>query len=301
MKHLFKVSLAETSYPHYKRAWDLLCQFYAIWDGSVPKLPLDEHNSALFITYLSLLDYAPGTIHSYVSALSHINRLKKGDGLAESHRCKKLLDGIDKSGPPPRALSPITKDLLHKLITSIDFLLHVPYMSLLYKALYVSMFYMCTRVGEVAASHGTTKNVLQLADLELVTNGKSRPYFLVHFSRFKHNKLSQTHSIPVRPTQGPFCPVRLLQNYLRARGASPGPLFRLESGRHLHATQLSATLTKSLSWARMETSTFGTHSFRIGRCTELAKEGASQTYMKFMGRWHSYAFLKYVRPVVFGS
>ena len=34
---------------------------------------------------------------------------------------------------------------------------------------------------------------------------------------------------------------------------------------------------------------------------QLAKDGASEPYIRFMGRWHSDAFLAYVRPSVFGS
>ena len=301
MSHLFHSSLAITSYPQYQRAWRLLCEFYENWQSTIPVLPVTEDVAAMFITYLSMKSYAPSTIHSYISALGHINQLKKGKSLSNSLQCRKLLDGIDKSKPPSKTREPVTLEILHRLIDSTNYIIHDIYTITLYKALYASMFYMCTRVGEVANSHGNSKNVLQLADVQLTNPPNSIPFFTVHFSKFKHNKSSKAHSIPVKPGIAPYCPVKLLQNYLQVRDRTPGPLFKLQSGQSLHATQISHTLTKSLRWAGLDPSKFGTHSFRIGRCSQLAKDGASDSYIRFMGRWHSDAFLGYVRPSVFGS
>ena len=301
LSQLLKHSLAPTSYSQYHRAWKLFNEFHTQWKGVTPTLPVNGDTAAMFIAYLSSRSYAPSTVRSYISALGHINQLKRGAGFSDNIICKKLLDGLDKSNPARKPRDPITLDILHKLIDSTSFILHDTYTICLYKALFSSMFYMCTRVGEVANSHGNCNNILQLSDISLRTPPKSSPYFVVSFSKFKHNKTSRVHSIPVKPSNPPYCPVTLLQNYLRMRGQSPGPLFRLKTGQPLHSTQLSHTLHKSLRWAGLDHSTFGTHSFRIGRCSQLAKDGASEPYIKFMGRWHSDAFLGYVRPSVFGT
>ena len=301
MSHLLQASLAPSSYPQYQRAWKLLSEFSSQWRGTTPVLPISEDTAAMFITYLSFKGYAPSTVHSYISALGHINQLKKGQNFSQSIKCRKLLDGLDKSRPPSRARDPITLEILHKLIDSTSFVIQDSYTSSLYKALYASMFYLCTRVGKVANSHGNTKNILQLSDIQLVTPKSSASYFRVSFSNFKHNKTAKSHSIPLKPSLTHYCPVRLLQKYLGIRGQAPGPLFRLKTGQSVHSTQFSHTLTKSLKWAGLDPQNFGTHSFRIGRCSQLAKDGASEPYIRFMGRWHSDAFLAYVRPSVFGS
>jgi len=41
---------------------------------------------------------------------------------------------------------------------------------------------------------------------------------------------------------------------------------------------------------------FNTHSFRIGRATDMALEGCSDQQIKLAGRWKSYAFKDYIKP-----
>lgn len=40
---------------------------------------------------------------------------------------------------------------------------------------------------------------------------------------------------------------------------------------------------------------FRPHSFRIGRATDLAKQGVSESEIKALGRWESRAFQNYIR------
>ena len=41
---------------------------------------------------------------------------------------------------------------------------------------------------------------------------------------------------------------------------------------------------------------FNTHSFRIGKASDMAKAGASKTQIALAGRWRSNAYLKYIKP-----
>ncbi len=91
-----------------------------------------------------------------------------------------------------------------------------------------------------------------------------------------------------------------MSDWLQIRGVDQGPLFRDVLGRPILASRVSAILKKALSQAGLDPTSFGTHSFRIGRCSDLAKGGASEAQIRFLGRFHSDAFLKYVRPQVFG-
>ena len=44
-----------------------------------------------------------------------------------------------------------------------------------------------------------------------------------------------------------------------------------------------------------DTPRFNTHSFRVGRASDLAIKGASERLIKETGRWNSNAFIDYLR------
>ena len=48
----------------------------------------------------------------------------------------------------------------------------------------------------------------------------------------------------------------------------------------------------------MDTTRYNTHSFRIGRTTNMMLEGYSEAQIKVAGRWISNAFIRYSRPSI---
>lgn len=59
--------------------------------------------------------------------------------------------------------------------------------------------------------------------------------------------------------------------------------------------QLSAVLNKALQCLKVDSSSFGTHSFRIGAATTAAEKGFSDEYIKQLGRWSYKVFRRYIR------
>lgn len=293
-------SKADSSYNTYRRAHTALWLFFKEVYGLEPSWPLVLNDVLLFLSFLQLEGYAPSTIHTYLSAINHVNQLKKGANLSADITVRQVLDGIDKMCIPREVRQPITQDILTRLLRVIPIFIHDEYMVAMYRALFTSMFFMCTRVGEVAKSQGQTNHVLHMANLELIKAGTASEHFLVTFSSFKHNKQNKPHVIPVVATPGPICPVVHLNTYLFWRGWGPGPIFRSRGRPFITASQVGHTLNRALTLSGFDPSKFGTHSFRIGRCTELARQGASDMQIRFLGRFHSNAFVKYVRPQVFG-
>ena len=295
-----KSSVATSSYGTYRRAYNSLKTFFNELYGVDPGWPLTIEEAVLFVTFLHQEDYAAATIHTYLSAVNHINfKLKKGQNLMADPLVRKVLDGVDKMKVPRPLRSPITFELLQELVLSIDHIIKDTYNIALYRSLFLSMFFMCTRIGEVAISQGQQNHILQYDSIKWVDSGKRTEHIMVTFSSFKHSKGSSQHTIPVRRVQGLFDPIYHMKVYLAQRGSSPGPLFRSASGECLTSFQVNKILKKALLWAKVSPSDFGTHSFRIGRCTELAKQGASYSEIRFLGRFHSNAFLKYIRPQEF--
>lgn len=59
--------------------------------------------------------------------------------------------------------------------------------------------------------------------------------------------------------------------------------------------QFNQVLKKSLSFFRLDVTTFKSHSFRIGAATYLYMQGAPEQEIKAKGRWHSNAFESYIQ------
>ena len=153
---------------------------------------------------------------------------------------------------------------------------------------------MCARVGELARAH-TPQNTLQLDDIKFTKVHGIITHMTVSFTNFKHNQKSLVHSIQIKPTHSSSCPVVALNDYLCKRGGSKGPLFQSQVGEPIPAQQVSKMLQRSLVLAGVNPKQYGTHSFRVGRCSEMARAGASNTQLRLLGCWHSDAFLTYVR------
>ena len=95
-----------------------------------------------------------------------------------------------------------------------------------------------------------------------------------------------------------LCPVYLLSKYLKIRGSKPGPLFVHKNGIGVPYNKFASKLKQYIGKAGLNPKYYGTHSFRIGRCTDLVQDGFSAAQIKSIGRWHSYAYRKYIRPKI---
>lgn len=261
-------------------------------------LPVPQGVAAWYITYLSINRYAPSTVHTYLSAINYVHRLCGGENLSEDFVNRKLLEGVDKSKVHSQKRLAITYSILEGIFDSLQYVIDNPYNVSLYKALFIFMYYSCARVGEVATSNNVTKNTLTYCSIRFDPS-LSKVYVI--FQNFKHNSANQKHTIPIRSTGTKLCPVGNLQAYLTLRGTAKGPLFATLLGRPVSAKQVWTTLKKALLWVGLDPVDFGTHSFRIGRCSDLAKNGASDAQIRFAGRFHSSAFLKYIRSQVFSQ
>ncbi len=277
-------------------SWNALSSFYqSVWHID-PVLPISSHNFSLFITHLSSSRYAAPTIHTYISAVGYFHKLKGMHNPAAQFLPRKLLESVDKIKPPKPSLLLISLQSLNKIVNCLNTICITPYDTKLYKALFLSLYYMCARVGELASSHNNTLNMLQLEDMSITKQQDQFSHFSVSFSNFKHNKKSTIHSIQIKPRPWGPCPVAALKEYLSVRGTVGGPLFIAPTGGPVQAQQVSKVLHKALLWIGENPHLYSTHSFRVGRCTDLAKNGTSHTQLRIAGRWHSDAFLKYIRP-----
>ena len=66
-------------------------------------------------------------------------------------------------------------------------------------------------------------------------------------------------------------------------------------GRQINRVWVNSTLDRYASVNNIDRQSISTHSFRIGAATELHRNGAPDSFIKILGRWHSDIFLTYIR------
>lgn len=278
----------------YTHHWDVFENFRkSLWE--TPCFPATSDEVCLFVAHLYNTGYQPSTIRNYLSAISFRHKIPDSLDPTVGFKVTKVLQGAlslsKKTGKP--VLKPITKSILHALIGATKYCILDNYQCLMYKALFLISFYACLRAGEVVhtnkTSHTLLLNQVRLHDTQC---GKGYEIF---FNSYKHSGLAQPKVI-IEPLHSKYCPVGALRKYITARGNQPGPLFMTQEGRALNRQEFSTALKECLEFKRYPSELFNTHSFRIGRATELASQNVPENIIKSTGRWKSSAYLKYIRP-----
>ena len=151
MRDLLGSALAPGTKKSYQRAWGSLQIFSARFYGlSTPQLPLSSSQLALFISYLSSRKLAPSTVTSYLSAIAYVHKIKGYCDPTKSFLIQKLLTAFSRNRSADLRL-PITRPVLHELITSLRHTNSSAFQRCLYSAMFLLAFYGFFRVGELAA------------------------------------------------------------------------------------------------------------------------------------------------------
>ena len=276
-----------------------------------------EDRVSLYCTYLiKVKGRQSSTIRSYISGIKHI---LKTDGY-EWNDGQVLLNTLTKScklkNDQLKIRLPIQKGLLELILFRIQRKYdNQPYLEAMYISAYLLQYYGLLRVGEIADSNHTIK----------ATNVHQSKYkstfklLLVLYSSKTHGAESAPQQIKIlgknaievvdsenyigrhtmkKQELGKFCPVEWTRRYIQLRGPTRSitePLFKLSDGSPLKPTWLRQLLRSILTEFDLQTDLYDTHSFRIGRATDLFKTGVHIDDIKQLGRWKSDAVYKYLR------
>ena len=120
LNELLNSSLTSGSQKAYQRAWTCYRQFHARFYSACDTqlIPVSIDALALFISYLSCKKFAVATIHSYVSAIGYVHRLRGIGDPTKSFTIQKLLTATSRNRVSDIQL-PISRPLLHQLVSSL--------------------------------------------------------------------------------------------------------------------------------------------------------------------------------------
>ena len=295
LKHLQDSGVAPSTRLTYRsgiRAFETFCSQYDIY----PILPASELTLCYFIAYLSER-LSSQTARVYLSGirLLHLEH-GHGDPLQQADLLKYVLNGLQRSQTShshPR--QPVTVSILRQLKASLQAHRDLNRFDkrLLWSA-FTLAFYGFLRGGELTCPSATQFNPARHLSMYDVTVSNSALNLTIKASKTDQFGKSVTRTIPATRTS--TCPVKAMQQYLQLRKCRGyGPLFMWHSGRYLTREALSHTLKELVEVAGWNSSSFSSHSFRIGAATTAAATGLPDWLIQSLGRWKSDSYLRYIR------
>ena len=178
-------------------------------------IPVTEQSLFFFIVYMKKQQYAAATITSCVSAIGYVHKLAGTYDPASSFLVEKSLQAIRKMQPSCDTRLPITKDILHLLVSTAGQATHSMYRLKLMQAMFMLAYHAFLLVGEITES----EHDLFLSDVTLTTTS-----IKLLFRSSKHASGVSQEAMVSAMTGEMYCPVHALSEYMSYRGKNPGPL-----------------------------------------------------------------------------
>ena len=273
-----------------------------------------EERLSLYCAYLiQIKNRQSSTIRSYISA---IKKVLTTDGYQWDDQliifstitktCKLHFDTIKPRFPiRHRFLEVILFETQRKFA-----LMNQPFLEILYVTAYLLLYFGMMRVGEVAAGDHSIlarnvhysenrKEILIMLYTSKTHNESDEPQRI----RIKQNQLEvlskkKCDEISKQCINKNFCPIKWFNRYRKVRGGyitKSEQFFIFSDGSPLTARHLRTTLRQIILKLGLNEKLYDVHSFRIGRATDLFRQGISIEKIKDLGRWKSNAVYKYLK------
>ena len=137
---------------------------------------------------------------------------------------------------------------------------------------------------------------MDLAWGDVAVDSHTKPQMIqLHLKQSKCDQFGTGHDIVLGQTGSPICPVASLLRYIGHRGDQPGPFFINTSKTPVTKPWFVSQIRSILNVIGLPQGDFAGHSFRIGAATTAALQGVEDSMIQTLGRWHSAAFLQYIR------
>ena len=302
----------ETTKENYYKVWTKFNEFVIRLDN-MPKTWENRVN-----LYCSYLIHDKGlqssTVKSYVSAIKSV-LIDDGYQWSDKTLVLNAIIGTCKlKNDTLKIRRPIRRRILEALICEVQRMFakkNQPYLEILYTTAFLLAYYGMMRAGEITKSvhtakakdihcSRTKKKILIILYSSKTHTRANRPQEIKidGYNRMlvKNNGKTITTNIPAPNIE--YCPYQWTQKYLANRGnylTASEELLIFRDGTPLSAQQLRTVLRKALKNIGLNEKLYDLHSFRIGRATDLFKQGVSIDTIKHLGRWKSKTVYKYLR------
>jgi hypothetical protein len=117
----------------------------------------------------------------------------------------------------------------------------------------------------------------------------------LHLKVSKCNQYGSGSDVVVGLTGSSLCPVTALIQYIDLRGSQSGPFFLDASDAVITKQRFVTRIRELLNSIGLPQYQYAGHSFRIGAAMTAAAKWIEDSTIQTFGRWHSAAFLQYIR------
>ena len=277
-----------------------------------------EERTALYCTHLICeVGLKSSTVKSYISGIKCVLKIDGYEWNDDQILFNVLTRSCKLKNDRVKTRLPIQKGFLDMLLFDIQrrYGGSQPYLEALYITAYSLLYYGLMRIGELTESIHTIK----AKDVHREKDGNLNKLLLVLYTSKTHGLDSIPQQIKIlgrnaieifqnstttsykshRHLIGHFCPVEWAIKYIRYR-----PPIRhvneqfliFNDGTNLQAQHLRQLLRNIITNSfQLDGCLYDTHSFRIGRATDLFRAKIPVDQIKNLGRWKSNAVYKYLR------
>ena len=165
--------------------------------------------------------------------------------------------------------------------------------SCLFKAAYLVAYFGLLRVSEIVFTNQINANRPLLYSDVQASDGSQAVLISIRVSKINQSGAPTILRIP-RSGNPSLCCVTAVQNYLHLRPCHSQYFFSHMNGSPLTRSQFTGVLSKAIRCLGLPTQVYTSHSFRIGRASDLASKGLSNETIKQLGRWKSDAVEQYI-------
>jgi hypothetical protein len=164
-------------------------------------------------------------------------------------------------------------------------------------AVAASAFFGFFRLGELLPESPSRFNpATGLAWGDVAVDSHTHPTMIqFHLKVSKCDQFGAGSNIIVGRTESPLCPVSAILEFIKIRGDRTGPFFIDSSQKALSKQKFVSQIREILNSLGLQQDQYAGHSFRIGAATTAAAAGVEDSTIQTLGRWHSAAFLQYIR------
>ena len=227
-----------------------------------------------------------------MSGISHQVQLQGLQDNSKSFIIKKMLEGLRRSKPSKDIRCPITLTLLNQIVSVLPAVCNNSYEATLFATAFQLAFFALLRVGELTVSNSQYASRV-IAPNDIHFNSDSSVNIFIKGS--KTDQLGKGASVHIPYNLESKALVSALHLYISKRPSVSGPFFCHMDDSPLTSYQFSSLLQKSLKFIGIDSSTFKSHSFRIGGDTHMYLLGSSEKEIMSKGRWSSSAVKSYIR------
>ena len=261
-----------------------------------------EERVAVYVGYLTTKGMQSATIKSYISAIKSTLIADNYEWSDKDAKLVSLTKVCQLSNDHVKTRLPIRNNLLEVILTQTEKKFSKQlYLEIMWKCLFSMGYYGLFRVGELTTGYHTIKakdvyvsrerQKMKIYLYSSKTHGKNRKPQVVKIEG------NMNLSLERNALNRKYDPYTLASNFLVLRGDysnSQEPLFVFSDGTPVKPSHMRRTLREILLSLNLNPKLYDTHSFRIGRATDLQKYGYDIEKIKILGRWRSNAVYKYL-------